>query len=238
MSTLQQRAYSGILQLTVPFAFKDAFREVFKTASWNPTLKVYEVKDTTQNRNKWDKFLALAQLGLDALAQADETEATAEELQRVAQRLEEAMISAKQRIEKANDIAIAARVQAEELAPLLSAATKKLAEVEADAAVAKATRDAVIAPVLGLYETHQLDLIIADYLTGARRGYSGKAKCEAAESRLIPLRKAMRLIGFQVDAMNELLGTSLNRPEKLEGAAESLRRTKVTGVKAYVRADD
>jgi hypothetical protein len=238
MTTLQQRAYAGTLQLTIPYAFKDAFREVFKTASWNPSLKIYEVKDTAQNRNKWDKFLALAQEPLKAFALADESEASAEDLRRVAQRLEDALASARQRIERANDEAIAARVQAEELAPLLEAATQKLAVVTADANSAKQERDALVAPILELYAVHQLDQIIGEYLAGASRGFSGKARCEAAEGRLISLRKEMRRIGYEVTAMSDLIAASLNRPEKVYNAAEALQRMKVTGIKAYVRAAD
>jgi hypothetical protein len=233
MTTLSQHNSGEKLHLTVPYILNPAFKEVFKTATWNSTRKVYEVKDTTQNRNKWTKFLAMAHAASQALAQVDQQEATAEELKRAAARLADVLETCRYRLEDAEKTAEIAKAQTLRLGPLLEAAKVKLAEVEASTAKATAKRDAVIAPALSLYEKHGLDHIISDYLAGARRGYLGKTRCETAETRLIPLKKALQQVGFEVAAINTLVGTSLNNAPKLLEAAEALQRTKLTGIKAY-----
>jgi hypothetical protein len=115
------------LHLTVPYALNPAFRELFKTANWLPARKVYEVKDTTQNRNKWAKFLALSEGASKALVDAEQQEATAEELQRAAGRLADALSTCKYRIESAEKAALVAQQQALKLAPQIEAAERRLA---------------------------------------------------------------------------------------------------------------
>jgi len=236
MTALKLYSSLGNLCLTVPYELNPAFREIFKTAKWNPTGKVFEVKDTAQNRNKWAKFLALAEDASKALAAADLEDATAQELQQAVQRLEQALETANHRIDVAKKDAAAAAEMAKRFAPLLDEANEKLAKIEDEKRDAIQARDAVIAPILRIYDSHKIDVIIDDYLSGARRGYAGKPKCEAAEGRLIAVRKAIRAVGFDVPAINELLGTSLNRADKLREAAEALQHTKTSGLRPYVRS--
>jgi hypothetical protein len=236
MTALKLYSSLGNICLTVPYELNPAFREIFKSAKWNPTSKVFEVKDTVQNRNKWEKFLALAEDASKVLATADFEDATAQALQQAAQRLEQALTTTNHRIDAAKKEAAAATEMAQRFAPLLDEANERLAKLEEEKRGAVEARDAVIAPILRIYESHKLDVIIDDYLSGARRGYAGKPKCEAAEGCLIAVRKAIRAVGFEVPAMDELLGTSLNRADKLREAAEALQRTKTSGLRPYVRS--
>lgn len=227
MTTPTLTETANTLRLTVPYALKDAFREIFKTARWNSSVKAFEVTPTTQNRNKWKKFLELSEHAVQELNNADELEATATELNRAVDKIRETTIELRSREE-------VARKQIASLSPQFEESKVKLAQLETVTRAVEDERDRLIAPVTELYKAHDLDDIINELMCGASRGYSGKARCEDAIARLSKLRKEMRKIGYQVAAMTELANTSMNRADQLLKHAEALQRKKFSGIEPHV----
>lgn len=216
------------LRMSVPYVLNPAFRALFKSASWNSAGKVFLAASTTANRNKWKRFLESVGEASKALADAEQAEATEHELETLAAETESVVKRALSRIETSRKhIAQAearrarAQKQANELAPLLATVQQALDEELARATVAERARRKVIAPVLRLYEEHDLAGTLADFQYAARQGYNGKPALGRAQSRVRALREAMRVIGFRLSAIDDLATVSLNRPDKVSAYVSS-----------------
>src|SRR5690606_21113644 len=73
---------------------------------------------------------------------------------------------------------------------------------------ARQKRDRVIAPVLQLYEKHNVEGILKKYSAAAMQGYSGKKMLMHAEELFSELVSDMRCIGFNVEAFDRLQGVA------------------------------
>ena len=225
------------LQMQVPYPLNSSFRELFKTARWDASRKVFMARATTQNLNKWTKFMEAVESAVQTLAQADEMEATARELERAAQEALNSVHSAQaniadceQRADEARTKKARAVEQLAELKPLLEHATVALAAVQADTAKALTARDEAIAPALELYDAHGLSRILNEFERAARRGYGGKDALGRAQSELTALRDDLQEIGYRNQSINYLVDVSLNRPDKVILFVESARATSRSGL--------
>ncbi|QQX85275.1 hypothetical protein JJQ59_04865 [Cupriavidus necator] len=91
------REANNELLVSFPFDLRDAFRAIFKTASWDSSRRAYVVKNTTANKNKLEQFKTVAASAVEALAAAEEAEASAQELGRMKEALEAAKRAAEER---------------------------------------------------------------------------------------------------------------------------------------------
>jgi len=223
------------LHLYVPYSLNAAFRAIFKTARWNPTGKVFVVKATTQNVNKWAQFLEAIKGASDALFMADEAEATAAEVASAVAEAQRLIESCKERAAAAQRNMTKAQAQLAELRPVADEMQTLLEQTMAAAATVQAERDLVIAPVLKLYETHQLSLALDEMAAGARKGFAGKERCGRAQEKIIAVKRALKKIGIFVPAIEDLVDVSLNRSDKMLDCVEAVRATHITGIKRIVR---
>lgn len=232
------------LHMEVPYPLNGAFRAIFKTAKWNPGGRVFVTAATPQNRKKWEKFIASIEDALTALHNADQAEATAEELERAAQEAERALERAlalvkefEQRANAARERRMRAEAQLVEFGPVQEMASAALADVLDATAAAEDARDAVIAPVIALYETHGLKRILSNFAQAARRGHSGKEACGRAKAEIVELRNNLKSIGFRLPAIDDLASVSLNRPDKMVQFVESAEATLHSGLEV-IEMDD
>ena len=227
------------LQMQVPYLLNSSFRELFKTARWDASRKVFVARATTQNLNKWTKFMETVESAVQTLAQADEMEVTARELERAAQEAVGAVHKAQADIADCELRALEARAQKAraveqiaELKPLLEQAQAALAAVKADAAQALSARNDSIAPALELYKSHGLTRILDEFERAGRRGYLGKDALGWAQLDIEELRDDLKNIGYRNRAIDELARVSLNRPDKVISFVESARATSRSGLEA------
>jgi hypothetical protein len=223
------------LHLYVPYGLNAAFRAIYKTARWNPTGKVFVVKATSQNMNKWGQFIEAVKGVPDALAMADEAEATAAEVASAVREAQRLIENCQERAATAQRNKAKAEAQLAELSPFADEMQSLLAEVVATTEKVLAERDLVIAPVLKLYETNQLFQALDEMAVGARQGLSGKARCDRAQDKIIAVKRALKGIGVFVPAIDELANVSLNRPDKMLDGVEAARATHTTGIKRLAR---
>lgn len=232
------------LHMAVPYALNGAFRAVFKTAKWNPSAKVFIAAATAQNRKKWDQFLATVKDAVEFLANADNVEATAEELECAAreadQAVEKALASLKyfeQRAIIAGERKARAEEQLSEFGPVLEKASAALSRVLSANAAAEEARDAVVAPALHLFEAHGLERILADISKAARAGYRGKEARGRAQEQIVALRDDLGEIGFRLEAIDDLARASLNRPDNIIQYVEAALATMHSGLEVIEQKD-
>lgn len=80
--------------------------------------------------------------------------------------------------------------------PYIAEVNEKLKRLLEEHDLAAQKRDTIIAPVLTLYEEHDLDDILKKYFSGAVRGYAGKDTLKYAEVRFRIRRNLQgRLLG-------------------------------------------
>jgi hypothetical protein len=225
------------LCMAVPYPLNGAFRAIFKTAKWNANAKVFNAAATTQNRKKWEQFLASVKDAVVALANADQVEATHMELERAVQEAERAVEKAQasireieQRMEAARERTRRAEEQLAECAPVLEKASAALTAVLVTTAAAEGARDVVIAPALTLYETHGLTGILDAFEKATRRGYVGKEASGRAQKEIRALRDDLGKIGFRLEALSDLANVSLNRPDKISEYVASAKATMHSGL--------
>jgi chromosome segregation ATPase len=214
------------LLLFLPYELNTVFKNLFRTARWNSAQKAYEVKNTPQNRNKWKVFLEHASEASAALEAYDELEPSIEEIKNTSEELKLLTKSAVSKLERAQEQIALLSPERQRLADQYNAVAEQLAEAEAK-------RSNLITPVLDLYRKHSFDTIMLEYQSGARRGYAGKEKCGAAEEKLRLLRKELKLAGFVVKGISELLDTSLNRSDQLLERSKALSENKFSGIELY-----
>src|SRR5690606_13068670 len=144
-----------------PYELKDTFRTLFKTAKWNPAHKAFVAANTPQNHRKWEKFVQAAETATTLLSQKDHEEATAKELQELSNAITRVIQNVRYEIERTQQRKVDlqretahAKAQTVALEPYLNEANKELNLLVKEHEEAKQKRDAVIAPVLKLYEEH------------------------------------------------------------------------------------
>lgn len=235
--TISHKIINEQIFMSFPYELKDTFRTLFKTAKWNPTHKAFVAANTPQNHNKWRKFVQAAEITNQLLAQKNHEEASEKELQelanavtRVAENIRYEIKHTQERMVDLQRETAQAKAQTAELESYRNEVDEKLNRLLQEHEEAKQKRDAVIAPVLKLYEEHDAEGLLKKYATAAMRGYSGKSMLMHAEELFSKLVRDMRRIGFCVDAFDNLLSISLNRADKLKDASSLARQNMYSGI--------
>ncbi|HEP8062207.1 TPA: hypothetical protein VDT37_001792 [Pseudomonas aeruginosa] len=89
MNEIKVTEVGQFLYVKFPFVLKDAFRELFKTAEWNPIAKVWVVKNNKISINKLEVFKEKTIGAREQLAQLDEIEITEAEISKLEEKLKE-----------------------------------------------------------------------------------------------------------------------------------------------------
>ena len=243
--TISHKIINEQLFMSFPYELKDTFRTLFKTAKWNSAHKAFVAANTPQNHKKWERFVQAAETASQLLAQKDHEEVTAKELQELANAVSRLVSNIRNEIQRTQQRALdlqremaRAKAQTAELEPYLHEAAEKLGHLLEEHEKARQKRDEVIAPVLQLYEKHNVDGILKKYSAAAMQGYSGKKMLMHAEELLSELVSDMRCIGFNVDAFDTLLSVSFNRPDKMKEAASLARLNMYNGIRYLNTSDD
>ncbi|WP_341650111.1 hypothetical protein [Thauera humireducens] len=208
---------NGKMCMTLPYELKDIFREFFKTASWNRTSKCFEAANSPANLKKWTKFMDATKTPLVELEKLEEEDISAQRLEAAAEKARQLLADTERKIQDCRTRANIAKALTEELAPQVKAAEERHADLLKKAADADNRLNAVLKPVLDLYERHDLKSILSRFQSAASRGYSGKQTFDFAQRAMQALTRDMRSIGYECEAFNELVDVSLNRHDKLPG---------------------
>ncbi|WP_312587246.1 hypothetical protein [Comamonas terrigena] len=218
-------AANNKLTLYVPFEYKDAFRELFKTARWDSFLEGWEVADTTANKNKFERFkeLASSAAGAERLAKTDET--SVEEMERV-----EATLS--KRIEAAKARSAAAKAAAARLAPLVAEKHEALEQMARAADAAEAEAAAAAEPIVEALASVDDNLQVLARFTRVPDYLRSSKKPAAVDAQRFLAKKysALLALGIEIPKLKELAEVNPNRPDRLkpllEGcSAETLARS-------------
>lgn len=235
--TISHQVIGKQLFMSLPYAMKDAFRTLFKTAKWSPERKAFVAASTPQNLKKWERFVEASGDISKILEQKDHEEATVRELEHLTNEMTRARDKIKHEIERAQDRTRELRREAEEakaqaiaLRPALDEAKEKLNKVLEENKRAKDERDAVIAPVAKLYEEHRLESMLKEFESAARCGYRGKNRLLEAFGLFYRLMNDMSLIGFHLPAFKKLYDASIHRPDNILDAVSLIRRTMYSGI--------
>lgn len=240
-NTLSLTEESSVYLLRLPYAFKDAFRELFKTAAWQPARKAFVVKATAANRNKWETFVGKAkelELALDARDAAQATEA---EIQRTCKRLDDARETlerecraAQVRTAELNTSLADCNSAIERLRPIRDSAVSNEAEARKQAqAASTAMRDA-IRPAVDVLERHGVDGVLVKMLAAASTGYAGKSWLREHQESLQTARDELAEVGYRHPLLDRVCNYSLNRADKFAHAAPLLRANLLTKLEPYV----
>jgi len=238
-ASLAQKGDSYLLRL--PFELKDSFRELFKTATWNPVDKAFVVKATPANERKWQAFLQRASEFEVALAAKEYAEATAEELSATYRRIQESRDSlsrerdaALKRAEEMRTSIEEIRSSIENLGPLREAAMHREAEVSAEAVKTMNEFLDVVRPAIAVFDRHTMNEVLRGTLAAARKGYSGKDRLSELHNKMCKARRDLQSVGYCHPLLDELCNYSLNRADKFERTTPLLQSTLLTGLKPFV----
>lgn len=216
---LHMTARNGDLLLQLPYDLKDAFRAVFRTATWSGVDKAFVAKDTTANRNKWAKFVAEADSAVAALSAQEDVEASEAELKAMQDELAKLTAEA----ESLRAKAAAYRAKAAELKPQVAEAKEALVAAQADATEAKVELDAATAPAVAVYAASDMNGICSRLLSASRRGWAGKQALTDAQAELIAVRKKLTALGYEHKLLAEICDYSCNRPDRFSEAVPRLQ---------------
>lgn len=235
--TISHQVIGKQLFMSLPYAMKDAFRTLFKTAKWSPERKAFVAASTPQNLKKWERFVEASGDISKILEQKDQEEATVRELEHLTNEMTRAREKIKHEIERAQDRTRELRKEAEEakaqaiaLRPAHDEAKEKLNKVLEENKRAKEERDAVIAPVVKLYEEHRLESMLKEFESAARCGYRGKNRLLEAFGALTRLIYDLNEIGFHVPALKKLHSASIHRPDNILDGVTLARITMYSGI--------
>lgn len=167
MNAITLREAGADAHIQFPFALREAFRAVFKTARWEPASKTYVVKNTTANKNKFEAFKSASSDALSALNAADNAAATDDEFDRMRQALSQI-----QHETALDEAAIeAAKSEYARLRMLLLNAKEQARAIKAELATAAAAVEAELAPVKSLCAALGVDDAIRTLHSYARRRF-------------------------------------------------------------------
>ena len=191
------------LLISFPFDLKDAFKEIFKTAKWNPERRHWCVSNSKINHNKLQIFREKSQQALGALRALEDQEATEEELAKLESRLVDiesktmAAIKSQQEFQVTLERIIELKAKIEHAKPELINAQKAADEAEA----------AVKRIILEQLKKYNIDSLIGrlihirkqDTLSENRKKFAS-IKCEILEAH----DKILDTTGIDFKALQEL----------------------------------
>lgn len=197
------RAEGKSLHISFPFELKDAFKEMFKTAKWNPDRRKWVIGNTKANLNKIDLFKQKTEQAVAALQSLEDQEATDEELAKfeakVAEIEAQTLLAIKSKEESASK-----RERINQLKAKIDAANPELNKARQEAEEADA---AVKQIIQGLVRKHNIDSIIGkliynrkQFTVSERRKEFGGMQVELLEIR----DKILAEAGIKLKALQAL----------------------------------
>jgi hypothetical protein len=232
-------------RMAVPYALNRPFREIFGTAKWNGTYKLFSVRATAQNRRKWDQFMETVKDACAVLAEAEDSALTANQLERAAAAAEQAVCDIKTslnecnlRIKIAEESKTLAEAQTAVFRAHLETANAALKKIQADGAKARRDRADAIAPALQLYKAHNLKKILKDFVESTRFGYRGRTIYDHAGYAALALSSDLQAIGFRMKEIDLLGQVSRNRPDLILSLVKTIEATSETGLELLETVSD
>lgn len=205
---------SGLL-VAFPFELREAFRAVFRTAPWDGARRAYVVKSTTGNKNKLAQFIAAAEPLLAAMTEADESEASVRELERLRDEID----VARRQIEERSARASTARKQLAELRVVLDPLAAQAAAAHVALKTIEDERQMVLAPVKALCDELGVPKAIASLRYFSTRTVMTREHKDEFDERCRSLRAANAklgtALGIMLPVLEELADANYNRLDKL-----------------------
>lgn len=204
------------LVVQFPFDLREAFRAIFKTATWDGTRRAYVLKNTSANKNKLAAFVSAAEPLLSTIADAEQAEATVIELERMRAAVESARVLFADRAAKA----AASRRQLDELRALLAPLVAQAAAAADELTAVKTEREQALEPVKALCgELGVPRAILSLRYFSSRPFVTAEQKVEFNE-RCRTLRSAnMKMaekLGITLPVLDQLADANHNRLDKLK----------------------
>jgi DNA repair exonuclease SbcCD ATPase subunit len=228
----------GTYVFQLPFAYKDLFRTIFKSAKWNAVEKAFETKANTANRNKWQKFLEAANGLSQEMDAAADAEATVEELQSLLSKSESMRNELQQKIRdcKSKVASLSSQIEqcqllVQELGPIAESAAAAVADILEEAKESEERHRSAAAPAMSIFDSNDVEGIFAKMMRAGQRGYLGKPDLEGAQEELIKVSKQLRSAGYRHSLIERICNHSLNRPDKFCTDVSHARATLLTGLK-------
>jgi len=203
------------LVVAFPFELREAFRAIFKTAPWDGGRRGYVVKNTTANKNKLTAFMAAAEPLLAAMADADKSEASVQDLDR----MRNAIDDARRQVDERRAQASTAREQLAKLRAVLEPLAAEAAAAHVVLKSIEAERQISLAPVKTLCEQLGVPKAIASLRYFSTRKVMTREHKDEFDSRCRSLRAANKLLaerlGITLPLLEELASANYNRLDKL-----------------------
>lgn len=208
------------MQIRIPYALKEAFRDVFKTASWDPAKKHWVVRNTTANLNKLKRFIESTQGALSALDHLETLEATVSDIQHLEKRVDEVKSKICAEVEKQ-----AQAVSAMSSAALLSEQLNKLkqqyvaerAAAEQARRAANEERQRVKQELDELMQPFGIKELVSQLYKIRARGIGRRNRLEFEEVQL-QIEQAYTAIcettGVSINALKSFSRVNFNRPDR------------------------
>ncbi len=246
MSTLKSKSESefsiseqdGTYFLQLPYACKDLFRTIFKSASWNAAKKAFEVKANTANKNKWQKFLDSANGLSQEMAAAADAEATVEELQSLLVEAESMRRELQQKIRecKTKEASLNSQIEqskmlVRELSPIAESAATAVADLLKEAKESEMKLRNAVAPAITIFESNNVEGIFTKMMRAGQRGYLGKPDLIDAQRELTNVSRQLLSVGYKHDLIDRICSLSANRPDKFDADVPRARAALLSGLK-------
>lgn len=246
MSTLESQSgpnfstseKDGTFTFQLPFAYKDLFRTIFKSAKWNAVEKAFEVKANSANRNKWQKFLDAANGLSQEMDAAADAEATVEELQSLLSKSKSMRNELQQKIRdcKSKEASLKSQIAqcqllVQELSPIAESAAAAVDDLLKEANESEEKLRSATSPAMSIFDSNDIEGIFTKMMRAGKRGYLGKSDLKSAQQELISVSKQLRSSGYRHSLIESICNHSLHRPDKFCDDIPRARATLLTGLK-------
>lgn len=233
MKQTEMHARQGRLFLTLPFALKDSFRAIFKTADWDREEKAFSVADTSANRRKWDKFLEVSASAAEAVKALEQAEVTEKELERAKFEADKVFADAQKTLAQvqARVEASRARINAlseskSDIEKLIAAHLKRLEAMEAAAAELRAAEKEATAPGVEILNKLGAAALLEEAKAACSRGSDGCADYNNALAGIAKVCAQLREAGFKHEGLEKV------------SRMTSVRRGYISAINAVPGLDD
>lgn len=201
------------LEISFPFAIKDQFREIFKTAQWNPTKKIWFVTNNKINLNKIEYFKEKTVAAIVMIEKLEESELTQKEIQKFEESIEALQLSLKKNIDTQPDLDSELLIL-NNLKEKYKDLSDKTLKAQADRNAAKTAIHEHIRSLMSPHETeHQIAELIR--FRKMRVTSENRQKFESVQARLKQIfNEIKRTSGVEIHTLDNLAYLNWNRPDR------------------------
>ncbi|TAA41545.1 hypothetical protein [Pseudoxanthomonas winnipegensis] len=204
---------SDLIQVSLPFAFKDSFKATFKTAKWDGVRKTWNIKNSAVSANKLDAWIKEVDGSgvIDALNAVDEEaidqktiEAIQADLIQIRSGLQASSASAEQR-QKTLDLLSVLREE-------LAAERKKRDDAQTTAKQQKADIEKALGELVDMPAMRRAYAIMRR--THHTAGANSRTDFNAAQSTLVDFYNMLNKYGFHSETLDKITDANFNRPDR------------------------